>query len=322
VARALARADGFVSGEQLARAAGVSRVAVQAYVRRLVEAGATVEARPGSGYRMVAPPSRPDGLGVAVYGGASGAARARWLGEPTEHHAQLASTNDRAIEAARRGDHEGLVVVTDLQTAGRGRRGRAWLSPEGGLYLSMLLRPPLEARRLALVGITVALGVARGLEALGIEGAALKWPNDVVVARRKVAGVLVEASVDVERVAWAVAGVGIDAGEAPPDLAAQAVGIAELLGPADAPSRAAVLSAVLDWTEPELERLYAGDPALLADASARCETLGSEVAVTLPDGSTVQGSATALDHDGCLVLLTASGEVRLASGDVAALRGR
>lgn len=322
VARALARAEGFVSGEALARAAGVSRVAVQAYVRRLVDAGATVEARAGSGYRMVAPPVRPDGPGVAAHGGSSGVAPARWLGSQIEHHPKLPSTNDGAIEAARRGAQEGLVVVTDLQTAGRGRRGRTWLSPEGGLYFSMLLRPPLAARRLALLGITVGLGVSRALARLGIADVALKWPNDVVVDGRKVAGVLVEASVDTERVAWAVVGVGIDAGKAPPDLADTAVGLAELREPADALSRAAVLAAVLDWTEPELERLYSDDPALMVDVSASCETLGSEVVVTLPDGSTVQGTATALDHDGCLVLRTAEGEVRLASGDVTAVRGR
>lgn len=322
VARALARADGFVSGEELARAAGVSRVAVQAYVRRLVEAGASVEARPGTGYRMIEPPVRPDGLGVAVHRGRSGAAPAQRLGSPIEHHLQLGSTNDRAIEAARSGAPEGLVVVTDLQTAGRGRRGRTWLSPEGGLYFSMLLRPPLEARRLALLGITAGLGVVRGLEALGIEDVGLKWPNDVVVGGRKVAGVLIEASVDVERVAWAVVGVGIDADQAPTDLAGEAVGLAELRAPADALSRAAVLAAALDWIEPELERLYSGDPALMADATACCETLGSDVVVTLPDGSAVEGTAMALDHDGCLVLITALGEVRLASGDVAALRDR
>jgi BirA family transcriptional regulator, biotin operon repressor / biotin---[acetyl-CoA-carboxylase] ligase len=323
VARALAAAHGPVSGEALARAGGVSRAAVRKYVGRLVEAGAEIEALPGVGYKMTRLPDRPDAAGIAAWRAAraglfppAGAGRVhtppvdREAGEEESPAViwmpEVTSTNDVAVQAARRGAAEGTIVTADVQTAGRGRRGRTWRSPRGGLYLSVVLRPPLAPAALTSLGLVVALAVAGALDELGVEGSTLKWPNDVLLEGRKVAGVLVEASVDAERVAWAAAGVGVDIGG----------GAGVHVG-----SRAAMAAALLDALEPLLADLYRGRGGeVVVQAAARCETVGARVRVTGADGAVVEGIATGLADDGALMLSTASGETRLASGDVERVR--
>ncbi len=155
---------------------------------------------------------------------------------------ETGSTNDEAIERARAGAPEGLVVGADRQRAGRGRRGRPWLAAAGhGLLVSALLRPEVPPTDAGLLPIVVAVGTA---EALG-PGARIVWPNDVLIGGRKVAGILCEMSADQERVAWAVAGVGVNVRSAPAlDDARWPPGALADLGPP--PRRADLLVALLD----------------------------------------------------------------------------
>lgn len=196
----------------------------------------------------------------------------RWLGRVHEHHAVLGSTNDRAAQWARGGAPHGAMVTADEQTAGRGRRGRVWASAPGqNLYVSVVLRPTLPGPFLGALGLAVAVGLRRGLSPDVTPE--LKWPNDLLVGGRKLAGILCEcrwAGADPE----AVVGWGINVGqrEFPAPLDEIATSLA-LLGVER--SRAAILRDVLAGLESCLDVFFEGGFAPLRDEYvAGCAWLG------------------------------------------------
>jgi BirA family transcriptional regulator, biotin operon repressor / biotin---[acetyl-CoA-carboxylase] ligase len=237
---------------------------------------------------------------------------------------EVGSTNSEALEWARMGAPEGAVVVTDHQTAGRGRWSRTWASAPGALLqFSIVLRPRLPLDRLGLV--TTALGVACAIAMEDVAGLRpkVKWPNDVRLGGRKVAGILVESHLQGADLEVAIAGVGINVGWAreqiPDELREIATSIAaETQG--RVPPRSELLAAVLDGFWP----LYAGLPdtaaQVIAQATARSDVLGRDVCVTLSNRDTVEGTALRLLPDGRLELRTSSGMRTLGVGEITQLR--
>lgn len=229
------------------------------------------------------------------------------LGQPRRHLAVCDSTNDVALAWARDGAPHGAIVTADEQRAGRGRHGRAWASPPGAnLYLSLIVRlgpgvpvPPLT--------LAVGVGLCDAVRGLGVDGAGLKWPNDVLVGGRKLAGVLCESAGDA-----VVVGIGVngDAGPRPPEVAARAVAVGELLG--RAVEREALLAAVLTGLGPWLERYRAeGLAAIVGPWQAR---MIADLPVTTDRGA---GRAVGLAADGALLVADATGAIhRVLSGAV------
>jgi BirA family biotin operon repressor/biotin-[acetyl-CoA-carboxylase] ligase len=201
-------ADGEVhSGEELGRALGVSRTAVWKQLRKLEDLGIRVQSVKGQGYQL------EKGLellnGASIRGQLSAAAE-RLLTE-LDVAGSIDSTNTRALNMARAGATSGLVCLAEHQTAGRGRRGRQWVSPYGrNIYFSLVWE--FTAGAAAMEGLSLAVGVAivRALRASGIEGVQLKWPNDVLWQEKKVAGVLLEMTGDPAGLCQVVIGIGIN----------------------------------------------------------------------------------------------------------------
>jgi len=241
-----------------------------------------------------------------------------------EFHPAIGSTNDRARAALAAGpEGDGLAVVADLQTAGRGRRGRTWESPVGAnLMVSVGLRPELPAERGGLLGIVAALAVRDAAASL-LEGNVLrvKWPNDVVAADgRKVAGLLVETAVNGDELAEAIIGMGINvnwpADDMPAELHGRAASLCDLAGgPLD---RVEVLRRLLDRLDHGLAALQRGDSPLPALAAVSALD-GRAVAVNTGD-ELVHGTASGVTDDGQLVLETAKGTRTLAVGEVVSVR--
>lgn len=135
----------------------------------------------------------------------------RRLGTPLKKYDLVTSTNDLVKAEAVEGAPEGLAVLARGQEKGRGRQGRAWLSPAGeGVYLSVLLRPPIPAYEANWLGVVGALAAANALESAGVQNITLKWPNDVLARGRKIAGILVEPRIQGQAVEFAVLGIGIN----------------------------------------------------------------------------------------------------------------
>lgn len=238
------------------------------------------------------------------------------------------STNAVVAERARAGAPEGLVVVTEHQTAGRGRLDRGWETPAGSaLTFSVLLRPQVPPQRWPWLPLLTGYAVAKTLAAAGF-GAALKWPNDVLIGERKVAGILVER-VEGPSGPAAVVGIGLNvllAEEQLPvptatSLLLESAGLGHPV-----PDRTALLASLVQGLLEAYDAWQAGEegPATthLRDSYTRvCSTLGRDVDVAMPDGTTLSGRATGIDEHGRLVVTPPSGpEVAVAAGDVVHVR--
>ncbi len=248
---------------------------------------------------------------------------ARRLGHGVEFHASIGSTNDRARAALAEPAGEGLAIVADLQTAGRGRQGRSWISPAArNLAVSVAFRPRLGVERAGLLGAAAALAVRDSCAAIG--GApllAIRWPNDVVADDgAKVAGLLVETSIAGDRLTEAVVGVGINVNwrrdEMPPDLAVRATSLADLAG-RDL-DRVELLASLLKRLDGEISALESGRSPIPRFAAA--STLdGRWVSVDL-GSSRLEGIVRGVGADGAL-LLEAGGRLQaLSIGEVISVR--
>jgi BirA family biotin operon repressor/biotin-[acetyl-CoA-carboxylase] ligase len=203
-----------------------------------------------------------------------------------------------------------LVVFAESQTKGRGRHGRAWISPRGkGLWFSVLLRPRLPAAAMSRLTVAASVAVVRAVRTMCGVDARIKWPNDVTIAGKKVAGILTELSGGV-----AVLGIGIDVNCQPAELPATATSL--LVATGEAQDRPALAARVLTELE-TLYRLAVEDfDAVAREWAGWCTTLGRQLVVTMGT-QRIEGCALALDGDGTLLLRKDSGQVeRLVGGDV------
>ena len=242
------------------------------------------------------------------------------MGHRVEFHAEIASTNDRARAALAEPDGEGLAVVADLQTAGRGRRGRAWVSPSGAnLLCSVAWRPGIAPRLAGLLGVAAALAVRDACASLVPHaGLSIRWPNDLVDGNgRKVAGLLVETALERGELVEAVVGIGINVNwpraDMPADIRSAATSLQELAGaPID---RVRLLSRLLDALDAEARVLERGESPV---ERLRAVSWLDGRAVEVDTGTaTIAGRAAGIADDGSLLLDAEIGRVALGVGEVA-----
>jgi BirA family biotin operon repressor/biotin-[acetyl-CoA-carboxylase] ligase len=240
------------------------------------------------------------------------------FGQTIAAHEVVRSTNDLARAAAAQGAPEGLLVVADVQQAGRGRRGRVWQAPAGGAILaSLLLRPQTPLTEAFAPTMLLALAIARTAQALGVP-AVLKWPNDVLVRGRKLAGILSEGTTRAGFLDYVVMGFGMNVAFDPAALGLgdRATSLAiERGGPP--PDRAAVLAHILHEAEKRYRGWQSGGyAALWSEWAAALITLGTAVRVEVGTGDLVTGTAVRVDYDGTLIVATPDGERPVVAGTI------
>jgi BirA family biotin operon repressor/biotin-[acetyl-CoA-carboxylase] ligase len=241
-----------------------------------------------------------------------------WLGRAWRHFASCSSTNDEAAAWARAGAPAGAVVVADAQERGRGRLGRRWHSPPGAsLYLSVVLRPPLLPHRVPPLTLAAGVAVAETLAEYDV-APALKWPNDVQLGGKKVAGILTEMSCELDRVQHIVVGIGVNLNVTafPDELSAIATSLAHERGsPVERAAFAARLCAHLEgWHD---RFLADGAPAVVAGWKRFAAFFGRRITVT-SGRDVIAGIAEDLDGEGALLLRRDDGDLaRVISGEVA-----
>jgi BirA family transcriptional regulator, biotin operon repressor / biotin---[acetyl-CoA-carboxylase] ligase len=317
-----ALADGaFRSGEDLAAGCGISRAAIWKQIERLRHHyGLDVQALPGRGYRLATPLELLDE--DLIVGDLS--PQSRFLLQHLELLFEVDSTNQYLLDAWSRGAAAGWVCSAEFQSAGRGRRGRAWVSPLGGaLYLSVAWEYPLGPARLSGLSLAAGLAAARALRRLGVRRLGLKWPNDLLWGQRKLGGLLLEVRGEQDGPTRLVLGIGVnlripaDQGEA---IDQPWVDLHEILGQDQPPSRNHLCAAFLDELLPTLLRFEHEGLAPHLE-----EWLGYDVHYGRPvvlhqGGRAIEGIHRGIDPSGALIL-EQDGERRLMYGGEVSLRG-
>lgn len=312
--------DDFTSGEALSGKLGLTRAAVWKYVESLREKGYRIDAIPARGYRLVEIPDRVTALEISPL------LNTRELGRELHHLDSVGSTNAEAFRLAQEGAVHGTIVVAEEQTQGKGRRGRTWASPSGlNLYASVVLRPELPPQRAPELTLVAALAVAETLKEGGAP-VAIKWPNDVLVDGKKIAGLLTELSADTESVHFVVLGMGINlnarVSDFPAELADSVTSLHEVRGERvpRALFAAALWSKLEHWLDVHQDEGFA--PIRAAWKALSC-TLNQDVLVKT-DRCELRGHAFDIDETGALMVRREEdGQVEhVVAGDVEAVRAK
>jgi BirA family biotin operon repressor/biotin-[acetyl-CoA-carboxylase] ligase len=304
----------YVSGEEICRDLGISRTAVWKQIRQLRDLGYEIEAIPSKGYCLQSTPDTLISSAVTADLGTD------VIGKDVVYIPQTDSTNLQARLLAEQGAEDGTVVIADQQSSGKGRMGRYWVSPAGvNLYLSVILRPDIQLRNATQMTFLTAVAVAEAIEASGDFSPQLKWPNDVLLAGKKIAGLLNELNAETEQIHFMILGIGVNLNmtedQFPANLRSPATSLL-VAGGMEIPR--------LDFTRNLLQRidhLYAlyldqGFTPILSRWEKRCNMLGKKVEVDYQH-SRLTGIVKGLDDAGALLLTLPNGaEERVLAGDV------
>ncbi len=316
-------ADGdFHSGEDLAAKVGLTRARVSQALKDAETAGLALERIKGRGYRLLEAPDFLDTGRIRAELTGTPAPRADAAALTIEVVDQIDSTSSELLRRAQRRDVHGVVLAAEWQTAGRGRRGRAWTAIAGGsLAFSIGWRFEQGAGFLAGLSLAVGVAVARALEAEGFRGVALKWPNDLVYRHMKIGGILIEVNGDALGPSTTVIGVGLNVRLPTAVRKEIPVAVTDLATVAGRKTKAIDRNRLVARLVTELAsvlRQYAKDgfAPFAAEWQHRHAYQGKPVTVLLPDGGSVTGKVAGVDASGALVLADGHRRARFLSGEI------
>ncbi len=305
----------YVSGERLSEELGVTRTAIWKNINTLREEGYIIHSLPRKGYILK---DTPDILSqIEIQNGLD----TKILGKEILHYDSISSTNDLVKELALKNGKEGLVIISEEQIKGRGRRGRNWQSPKGkGIWMSILLRPDIPPKEGPKFTLLSAVAVTKAIkEATGIEGK-IKWPNDIIVNNKKVCGILTEMNAEMDLINYIIIGIGINVNGKTEDfsheLKDRAISLSQVKG--DYISRKEIVRKILENIENYyLEFIQSMDFSdILEEWKGLSCNLGKEVRAIVK-GREIIGQAIDINKDGSLILKTKDGEaVEIIYGDV------
>jgi BirA family biotin operon repressor/biotin-[acetyl-CoA-carboxylase] ligase len=302
-----------ISGARIAREIGVTRSTVWRWVEKLRALGVRVKGHPGGGYRIE---RVPDVLVPRLL-------RPRLRGTPFEkriyHFFRTGSTNDVALELGHAGEPHGALVIAEEQTAGRGRAGRRWFSEKSlGIHATVLLRPPIPPVQAPLITLLAGLAVREAMaEQTGL-AADIRWPNDVLLGRRKVCGILTEMHAEPDRVRFVVVGIGVNVNHTRLPVELEPIATSLRIETGREISRLELLARLLVWLDRYYNRFLAEGPgpilARFAEVSSFAE--GKRVRIAAPN-ETFTGTTAGLEPNGLLRVARDDGRIEaVLAGDV------
>lgn len=307
--------DGYVSGQELCDKLGVSRTAVWKVIGSLKEEGYEIDSVSRKGYRLLSSPDVVSESEIAsrILDGV--------FGQRVVSYEITDSTNTRAKQLAEEGAVHGTLVVANMQTAGKGRRGRSWQHEEGSVIaMSLLLRPTFSPDKASMLTLLAAHSVAGAIEAVTGLPAAIKWPNDIVINRKKTVGILTEMSLGVEQAAidYIVIGIGINVNNTafPEEIRDMATSL--YLEKGERVSRSVLIAESMRRLEADYEAFLKTEDlsAILPDYNAHLISMNKEVRVLDPKGE-YTGISRGMDAQGELLVERADGEIiKVYAGEV------
>ena len=290
----------FLSGEKLSKSLSLSRASVWKNIKKLQSLGYKIESRPKSGYLLqqstdlLVPWEVSDGLQTDI------------IGRKIYYFGTIDSTQNFAIELAKRPHENGSLVIADRQTQGRGRLNRKWVSPKGGIWMSILLRPNFEPSYTSLFPMATSLALAVSIEKTLKIKTELKWPNDVTIKGNKVAGILIDASVESNKIDYLIIGIGINfrinPGTISKSIKQKKYGIATLISKDQGTRPAELVQQFLLELEKTYNNILTGNVGTIRkEWIKRSSTIGKNVTITTTTG-TLKGKVTGIDKTGALIL--------------------
>lgn len=302
--------EGYVSGDQLAHRLGVSRQALWKHVQELRDAGYEIVAIPHLGYQLVSVPDRlfPSEIHEGL--------KTRSIGKKIYYFDKLSSTMDEAMQLGFENAPEGTVVIAESQSSGRGRMGRAWVSPKyKGVYLSLIVRPDIIPSQTPVLTLMTAVSVCEAItHTTGLEPQ-IKWPNDIILAHRKIGGILTELKAELDIVSFVLIGIGLNVNNDRGALPEGATSLKEQLK--DTVNRVALARNLLQNFETSYLRFKKEGPEpVLERWRSYALTLGKRVKVMYQKRH-IEGEALDIDNDGGLLIRNDAGLVdKVTAGDV------
>jgi len=304
----------FLSGEKLSKSLALSRAAVWKNIKKLKSLGYKIESRPKSGYRL------RQGTDLLVPWEVSDGLQTDIIGRKIYYFKKIDSTQNFALELAQRPHENGSLVIADRQTQGRGRLNRKWVSPKGGIWMSILLRPNFEPSYTSLFPMATSLALAVSIEKTLKIKTELKWPNDVTIKGNKVAGILIDASVESNKIDYLIIGIGINfkinPGTISKSIKQKKYGITTLISKGQYVRPVELVQQFLLELEKTYNNILTGNVGTIRkEWMKRSSTIGKNVTITTTTG-TLKGKVTGIDKTGALVLSRNGNVQHVLAGDM------
>lgn len=305
----------YLSGQDLSDVLRISRVAVWKHIKKIRELGYKIESKQKLGYRLE---SNTDAL---LPWEVTSGLKTKKFGKRAYYFESIDSTQDQAMKMASDVD-DGTIIIAEKQTSGKGRSGRKWVSPKGGIWFSIIMHPKFDISAITLFPLASSLGLSYAIEkTLGIKSE-LKWPNDITIKGKKVAGMLVDASIESNKIEKLILGVGINFNVDVKQIekilkdTENFYGVASLSEQNKSIRPISLLQSFLMELEQVYNLLNSGDSKkIIREYTKRSSTVGQKVELNT-DNRKIKGIAIKIDDDGALVVSENKKNIRVTSGDI------
>jgi len=306
----------YLSGQDLSDVLRISRVAVWKHIKKIQELGYTVESKQKLGYKLT---SNSDELFPWEL---TSGLKTKIIGQQSYYFDSIDSTQNQALKMADDPANNGTVIIAAKQTGGKGRSGRKWISPKGGIWLSIILHPKFDISITTLFPIASALALSNSLEKMLKISPELKWPNDLTIKGKKIAGMLVDASLESNRIENLVLGVGINFDVDVKQIEKTLKGSSNFYGVASLSEQKRKIKPIqlVQSFLVEFEKIYEllnskQTKKIISEWTKRSSTIGKNVELDTRDGK-IKGKAIRIDEDGALVVSNKDKTDRIIAGDI------
>ena len=306
----------YLSGQDLSDVLRISRVAVWKHIKKIQELGYIVESKQKLGYKLI---SNSDEL---LPWEITSNLKTKIIGRQAYYFDTIDSTQNQALKMADDETNNGSVIVASKQTGGRGRSGREWVSPKGGIWISIILQPKFDISITTLFPIASALALSISIEKIFSISPELKWPNDLTIKGKKVAGMLVDVALESNKIEYLVLGVGINFNVNVKEIEKTLKGTPNFYGVASLTDQKNEIKPIklVQTFLVELERIYKlletkQTKKIISEWTSRSSTIGKNVELNTVDAK-IKGKAMRIDEDGALVVSEKGKNNRIIAGDI------
>ena len=306
----------YLSGQDLSDVLRISRVAVWKHIKKIQTLGYTIESKQKEGYKLTTNSNLL--LPWEIVSGI----KTKTLGHQAYYFDSIDSTQNQALKMADELKNDGAIIIAEKQTGGRGRSGRKWISPKGGIWLSIILHPKFDISITTLFPIASSLALSYAIEKTCKISPSLKWPNDLTINGKKLAGMLVDVSMQSNRIESLVLGVGINFNVNVKEIGKELKNTINYYGIASLSEQKNKVTAVelLQSFLLELEKIYEllktnQTKKIISEWTKRSSTIGKNVEINTINGK-IKGEAIKIYNDGSLLIKTEKGTNRVISGDI------